>query len=322
MRQLKSTRALCTIVTGDWVPRGLALYDSLRARGPKTSFIMLIAEDHYEATRITRRFPDIEVLLPRDVCREGAGKRIYQRYFHRQRDNFRWSMKPVLIDFLLTQRGYGRAIYLDPDMYCCNDFDFLFEKLSAQAVVLSPHWRAIEPPRRDASNELNRGKSYCKSFLRNFSDGFFNAGLVGSSAQGAKAMQWWADACAYRCEQGSDLGLHDDQRYLDFIAALFENVETLQHQGCNIAVWNWEECKRTASRNHGVMINDRWELVFVHLTVNTVRRIDNGRDPLLKPILDEYRAAVRRLSATLRSETEPGVSGAAGAQHSASAGRE
>ena len=133
MRQLKSTRALCTIVTGDWVPRGLALYDSLRARGPKTSFIMLIAEDHYDATRITRRFPDIEVLLPRDLCREGAGKRIYQRYFHLQRDNFRWSMKPVLIDFLLTQRGYGRTIYLDPDMYCCNDFDFLFEKLSERA---------------------------------------------------------------------------------------------------------------------------------------------------------------------------------------------
>jgi hypothetical protein len=313
-------RTVCTIVTGDWVPRALALYDSLRAREPAISFTLLIAEDHFDATRITRRFPNIEVLLTRDVCHDGAGKRTYQRYFHSQRDNFRWSMKSVLIDFLLTRRGYERVLYLDPDFYCFSDFSFLFEKLSDRAVLLSPHWRPLDPPKLDGPNGPDRSRRYCKSFLNNFSDGFFNAGLVGSSTRGARAMQWWADACAYRCEQGGDQGLYDDQRYLDLIAVRFEDVEALEHRGCNIACWNRDECRRTASRGNGVMINDRWEVVFVHFTPATLRGIDEGRDPLLEPLLDEYRAAVQRFSDSLQVEAALGVAGAAEARRPASAG--
>jgi len=315
-----SVGTFCTIVTGDWVPNALALYRSLCRRDETTALSLLIAEDVYDTSWITDPFPDIEVFLAPEICGEGVGGTIYRRYFRELRDEFRWSMKGVFIDFLLTQRGFERILYLDPDMHCCGEFDFLFEKLATSSVILAPHWRPFEPPEWDETGRLNRDELYCKWYLANFSDGFFNAGLIGASREGAEAMRWWAKACAYRCERDPEAGFYDDQRYLDLVATRFAGVETLEHQGCDIAAWNSLTCKRTPGPDGSVLINDRWPLVFVHFTPRTIVQTDRGLDPLLRPFLEECRVLVADFAETLGVASSMGVPEAEEAPSAASGG--
>ncbi len=145
--------------------------------------------------------------------------------------------------------------------------------------MLSPHWRCLDP--MDES----------EWFDVNFTDGVYNAGLIGVSKQGAPALDYWARACAYKCEKNFKKGRFDDQKYLDLIPAAFEDVAILKHRGCNVAFWNRIENKRTKI-NGELMINEKWPLVFVHFTRKMIAEIEEGNEPLLQTHLDEYQLAI------------------------------
>jgi hypothetical protein len=277
-KAMKST--FCTIVDRAYVPFAMALYQSLARQRPDARLTVLVTDG------VPEHEPEpgsgIEMLGVDGPCGSGSGRDIYEKYFHTARNTFRWSMKPVLVDHLLNAGGLDRVIYLDSDMWCCGDYQFLFDKLSRSHVILTPHWRPVEAP------EVNAASSRAWDYLLNFRDGFFNGGLVGASRAGAPAMRWWAKACAFRCERHYSLGLYDDQRYLDMLASLFEGVEVIRHRGCNIAGWNRLECERTQAADGRILINGDWDAVFVHFAISTIRSISLGRDPLLRPLFDEY----------------------------------
>ncbi len=80
-------------------------------------------------------------------------------------DDFRWSMKPVFISYLLDQ-GAEKVLYLDCDMFLFQDPSFLFKKLDTADILLTPHWK-IDDPLVDKA-----------SFLSLFTSGIFTAGFV------------------------------------------------------------------------------------------------------------------------------------------------
>jgi hypothetical protein len=181
-------------------------------------------------------------------------------------------------------------------MWCCGDYQFLFEKLSRSHVLLTPHWRPFEPPGASTSH------TYAKNYLYNFRDGFFNAGVVGASNGGVSAMRWWAGACAFRCEKDFANGLYDDQRYLDVLPSFFDRVEVLHHRGCNIAGWNRLQCERTQAPDGRLLIDGEWDPVFVHFAIGTIRSISLGHDPLLRPLFDEYMECLASFGVTPDSD--------------------
>jgi hypothetical protein len=292
----------CTIVDREYVPFALALSESLSRQRPAVGLKVFVTDDipgpHSERG-------GIELLGIDEPCRDGTGRRIYEKYFHTARDRFRWSMKPVLVDHLLTVGGFERVIYLDSDMWCCGDYGFLFERLLHSDVILTPHWRPTEPPANDT------GPASGRNYLLTFRDGFFNAGLFGASRAGARAMRWWARACAFRCEKDFALGLYDDQRYLDVLASLFDRVEVIRHRGCNIAGWNQLECERTRAADGRLLINGEWDPVFVHFAIGTLRAISMGRDPLLLPLFEEYSACLASYDITPDTDLYAATIGAA-----------
>jgi hypothetical protein len=124
----------------------------------------------------------------------------------------------------------------------------------------------------------------------NFLDGLFNAGCVGASGDATKELTWWATACASACDKAYEQGLYHDQRYLDLMPIYFPRVRILRHRGYNLADWNAH--LRTADCNGLRSVPDSYDVVMVHFTVNTIRRIERGEDPLLTPLLDEYRGLI------------------------------
>lgn len=272
-----ANEAFCTIITENYLHYAQALNDSLvKHSGQNRILYILVSSDSSE---VRSRLPvndRIKYLYTGEICEAGRGKLIYDKYFNGDMDKFRWSMKPVLLQYLIQYKKCERLLYLDCDLYFFNNYDFLFEKLRESNILLTPHWRSSDPK----LDELN--------FNALIPHGLYNAGFVGVNKNATEALDWWAKSCEYACEINAEKGIYVDQGYLTAFPLLFNKVEILKHQGCNVAEWNIIDCKRSLDDDNSVLINDKYPVVFIHFTTRTVKRIADGRDPLLFNHLAEY----------------------------------
>jgi hypothetical protein len=176
----------------------------------------------------------------------------------------------------LIERGDGDVVlYVDPDTCFFRDPLELCLELGDGGILVTPHWRPPDP----------YGPS--QPFLTNFMDGLFNAGCVVARKDGKAALEWWAEACLARCDLDYSRGLYLDQKYLDLLPVWFPETVICQNRGCNLADWNVQLRKhdtKTGARD----VPDRWPVLMVHFTANTIALIKSGRDAVLVPYLKEY----------------------------------
>jgi lipopolysaccharide biosynthesis glycosyltransferase len=261
--------AFCTIITADYLSFAKVLYASLLKNVPGTSLQVLVVDknDFTSTQNFTIHSIDTVVTSP-------VAKGIYKKYAHTNPDHFRWALKPVFISYLL-QNGYDKVIWADPDTYFVNNFNFLFDELESNDVLLTPHWANLNPFENEGSLiDVMRG-------------GLYNAGFIGVNKNGIEVLNWWAAMCHYKTEKNEKLGLFDDQKYLDILPVQFTGVKIIKHQGCNLASWNIETCKREIIKGK-LLINQQYEPVFIHFAKETIVNILNRNDKLLYPFLEEY----------------------------------
>ena len=267
-------KTFCTVITADYYPRALALYKSIAVYDAQVELYALIA-DNKPVPEISRDYPNIKLLPVSDLGGFPLVSKLYHKYAHINLDFFRWSLKPLLISFLL-EKGIEKVLYTDCDMFFVNDYQFLFDELDQSQVLLTPHWKNIDPLEDSVS------------FFFVFRSGIFTAGFVGANRQALPAMKWWAEACHFLMGEHPQLGIHDDQRYLDIFPVYFEGTKIIRHRGCTIGAWHYEQCKRVLV-NGQVLINGQWPIIFIHFEEMLVSQIMKGHDPLLKPYLDQYK---------------------------------
>lgn len=265
-------QTFCTIITESHLPYAKVLATSLLQNGKTKNLQVLIIEG--PGTDNKNTIDEITFYSVNQLAQTPVFENIYLKYAHTNTDNFRWALKPVFISYLLTI-GFDKVIYTDADIFFTNNYDFLFDELESNNILLSPHWRSISPT-VDKEN-----------FYALFKDGQFNAGFIGCNSKGTGAMNWWAEVCHFEMDKRKENGLYDDQRFLDALPVYFEGVKILQHKGCNIASWNLSECRRTVV-DQKLMINEKYPVIFIHFTEQTIANIISGADSLLKYYLDRY----------------------------------
>lgn len=262
-------RTVCTIITPDYVPFAKVLGKSLQKFIPDIVIQVLIVD---EVDISSNKILNIHPI--NSVINSPLSKEIFKKYAYTNLDRFRWALKPIFIDYLL-KKGFNKVIYADHDLFFVNNYEFLFKYLEEDDILLTPHWANINP----LQNE--------KSLLDVLQGGMYNAGFIGVNKKAEKALNWWAEVCHYKIERNQPLGLFDDQKYLDVLPAQFDNVKIIKHQGCNLASWNIESCKREMVSDK-LMINRKFEPVFIHFNRETIANIFNGNDEYLQSFLDEY----------------------------------
>lgn len=230
--------------------------------------VLVIDKTDYTSTE------DFIIHLADKIIQSPIAIQLEKKYAHSNPDHFRWALKPVFISYLL-QNGFDKVIFADPDIFFVNNFNFLFDKLDSSNILLTPHWANINPLENEGSLfDVLRG-------------GLYNAGFIGANKSGAAAINWWAEMCQYKMEKKKEFGLYDDQKYLDLLPVQFEAVEVIKHQGCNLASWNAETCKREIIDGK-LVINQQFDPIFVHFAKATIANIVNRNDKLLYPYLEEY----------------------------------
>ena len=279
-----------TIGTASHLLYARALALSIRQFGAYDFHVLL--SDRETAPEDSQADEGVRLWGAGDVQRAGFGRATAERHPDRRSDAFRWSMKPVMLDFFLTDQRYDAACYVDWDLHFFADPAFLLDQLAQCGVMLSPHNRSTLPSDDAVAFELN------------FRDGIFNGGFVGGTPRGLEAIRWWATACRYKCEVDCEHGLYVDQKYLDLLHSRFEGVDVIRHKGCNVAEWNRVDCRRVRLDDGQVVINGDEPIVFIHFDALTVRDILSGKEPLLEEHLRTRQAMIKRCDPRYRDVFE------------------
>ena len=255
-------KCVFTIMSGNYLANSLVTLSSMKRFDESASYWIVICDDMPSLSVKNRLFKGGYNLLHRtEIFPDDAA--VHQVVDDSVNLNaMRWRMKPVAFAHFL--QSYKRIIYIDNDCFFLKEFDFLFDDLTRFGILLTPHWRSIYP-----IHELN--------FKGNFSHGIFNAGFVGISDLGAEPLSYWFNACTYRCECNYAKGFFVDQKYLDLVPVMFPDVcKIVEHRGCNVAVWNKHLNVRKVVQRQ-LIINDKWPLIFVHLSHWTGDKKNLGR---------------------------------------------
>jgi hypothetical protein len=258
----------CTIVTHNYIPWAKVLHKSLEENGNKSHLHVLVVDGEGSEQ------PGISFYSLGDLTKSTVGWDIIRKYDADEPDKLRWSLKPAFLHYLLEQNHIESIAYADADIYFVGTFEFLFEWTEGINLKLFPHWRPIDFEFPDEYFWLRVG-------------GLYNAGFLMAKKGSEKALEWWARNCAMKCEQDPEQGLYDDQRYLDILPIYFDGVQVSRHQGCNVARWNRDVCKRQRDQLGAVLCGGD-PLVFLHFSPNTIREIQSGKDPLLERYLTQF----------------------------------
>lgn len=258
-------KAFCTITTVSHLYKTRALIKSI-SRFYSVEFYVLVIDgalpNYHDANYVELSF-----------LKNPLSTALIKKY-KKNKDHLRWALKPMLMHELLKS-GFDKVIYSDNDICYYASPHFLFEKLNESAIILTPQNYSFDPTKDQIWMEAN------------FLCGLYNAGFVGASNKGLPALTWWANCCLYNMKQVAWRGLYDDQKYLDLMPILFDEVAIIKHKGCNISGWNLENNKRVQKRNEVIIAPD-YEIIFIHFTPLFFRNIAQGKDQLLLSYHNEY----------------------------------
>jgi hypothetical protein len=221
------------------------------------------------------------------------------------------AIKPFCFQHLFDTTDCGEAIYLDPDVFVFAPMTPVFEKLAGADIVLTPH--ILFPSSRE-------GKGTDSKLL---GAGIFNLGFAGlrRSNSGIAFAKWWGQRLLDQCFADGHDALFTDQKWVDFVPALFpaEDVAVIRHCGTNIAPWNFHERRVSKSEDGQLWVERRVDesdtlvteadrmpepVVFAHFSGFDYKRLCSGEVaqynidgltfyPDLQPLIDRYMTAIQ-----------------------------
>lgn len=173
----------------------------------------------------------------------------------RKLNQYCWTLKPGFIKHIFTlDDSINRVTYIDSDLFFYQNPNVIFENQPDASVLLS-------------SGEIFL-PMYSKEFNQTMQTltGNFNSGFISfkKDINGLQCVNWWDKMCVDSCTSNPEDNKFGDQKYLDDMPFLFNNVYEITTQGINIGHWNYLKYKFTVS-NDNVMVNNN-ELIFYHFS--------------------------------------------------------
>jgi len=167
------------------------------------------------------------------------------------------AVKPFYFRYLFDSFADAESIiYLDPDIFIYNSFEYVENCLQVNDIILTPH--ACSPVPLD--NKKPGERSYLKY-------GIFNLGFlaVTRSENTDIFLKWLADRLYDYCYMEVNLGMYVDQLWINHVPVYFSKVCISKHMGLNCAYWNLHE-RYFSFANNSYFINKTFQLLFFHFS--------------------------------------------------------
>jgi hypothetical protein len=246
---LVTTRTYCTILSTNYLPKALALAESLREHEDGAALRILFI-DHAGPDTL----PEIPGVVSLSTEVLGLSRRaVFQLAMSYDLVEFATAVKPLLLQAMLQESE--QVFYLDPDTYLTSPMVELSPALDASdgGILLTPHFLHSPPP--DA--EISDGHMLLV--------GVHNLGFCGVDRRAADFLDWWWGHLRTECLYDPLAGLFVDQKWMDIGSTLFQ-ATTFRHSGYNVGVANLSE-RPLAEDDDGYLIastGERLRLFHFH----------------------------------------------------------
>jgi hypothetical protein len=273
-------QAACTIVSFNYLPYARTLCDSFLSFHPDSKFYILLVDRPPKGYDFSHE--KFELILVEDLAIPDFPSVAFKYGILELNTN----VKPTFLKKLFRD-GADQVIYFDPDILICSGLNPMYEALSSNAIVLTPH-----------CTSPNQQNPHAESLL--LVAGVFNLGFIALSkgTETERFLDWWEGRCLTLGYNERWSGLFVDQKWINLVPCYFDSVHVLKHPGCNVAYWNLHE--RALEKTHaGWIVNSTVPLIFFHfsgISVDGGSRISKHTDqfdltsrPELAEIFTDYR---------------------------------
>ena len=202
----------CSYFDRNYLPRGLALYSSLRKNCSEFRLWVLCMDDATYAALTQLALPEIELIALQDF-EEGDAALLAAKQ-NRSKIEYYFTCTPSLPLFVLNHWSEVNLItYLDADLYFFASPAPLFEELGLGSIAIIGH---------RLSAYMRKDEVY----------GIFNVGWLSfrRDDNGSACLNWWRAKCIEWCYDRLEDDRFADQKYLDDWPSRFSKVVVLEHK--------------------------------------------------------------------------------------------
>ncbi|MFP7393219.1 cell envelope integrity protein TolA [Niallia circulans] len=238
----------CVIAGKEYCIKIMAVYESL-AKNSDNFNLWVCCTD-----AITHKFLNEKNLKNMHLIRVEEIENDQLRAVKQERmiNEYCWTLKSFLIEYILKNNDIEQVLYCDGDIYFFSNPASIFNEWGSASIFLTPQ--------RDLDwVEQKYGK--------------YQAGIIGFRKDeiGLSAVQWWKDRCIEWCGVVENNGRFGDQKYLDQLPIMYDNVRISSNLGVNAAPWNiiYNNDFNVSLQGDNVFINND-PLVAYHFSCITI----------------------------------------------------
>jgi hypothetical protein len=215
-------RHYCTYFDRRYLPRGLALFHSLQTQAHAFCLHVLCLDDTCYDILVRANFEQLKPIRLPDLeaydaeLASARGRRTLVEYY--------FTLTPALPLFLFdSDPDITLITYLDSDLFFFGNPEEIFEEMGSASVLIVGH----RFPPAGKFREIN---------------GIYNVSLISwrSDKEGRACLEWFRERTLEWCCDVVEETRFADQKYLDDWPVRFSGVHVLQHKGCNVAPFNFE----------------------------------------------------------------------------------
>ena len=208
----------------------------------------------------------------------------------RKLNQYCWTLKPGFIKYIFSlDDSIERVTYIDSDLFFYQNPNVIFENQPYASVLLSSGEIFLPMYSKEFNNTM-------QALTGNFNSGFISFKKDGN---GLECVNWWDKMCVDSCTSNPEDNKFGDQKYLDDMPFLFNDVYEITTQGINIGHWNYSKYNFTVV-NDNIMVNNN-KLIFYHFSgfriiskydIRQVHEQDRVDIPFIYPI---YKRALGKI---------------------------
>ena len=218
---MSNKKFICTYFDFNYLPRGLALYESVKKYHDDFDFFVLAFDDQTQEYLSNLNETKLKIISIQE----------YNSFFHTSSDRFEdkkqyfFSATSNLCLYLFeTNPNIDILLYLDADVYLFNSLDSLYSEFGDASISLCPH--RIHP--------------FLSIFVKHY--GKYNIGVnfFRNSETGLTCLREWKSECDswYPNKPGYPLKYFSDQIFLDSWVQKYSGVKIIENIGVNVCYWN------------------------------------------------------------------------------------
>lgn len=208
------TYNFCTLFDSNYLPKGLALYQSLIDLELDFQLFVLAFDDKCYEILNDLKLQNLVVIS----LKEFESPELLAVKPTRTRAEYCWTSTASLISFCISKFSLNECTYVDADLMFYHSPKLAFDELKDSDIAITEHI--------PNGPDKIEGK-YCVQF------NYFR-----NSEEGIKALNWWRDKCLEWCYGRYEDNKFGDQKYLESFPLIFKNVKIVENRGVGVAPWN------------------------------------------------------------------------------------